>query len=113
MLKNISINFEVTITFLAIWLVDAACLSGDMTITFFCQMAAYRIAIMNNDTEEFGYDSMQQRTKDTKFMKSTSIKTFKVKCLTCDVFVFYKNLLCRLRSSCLHQMERNNGVKCK
>ena len=33
-----------------------------MTITFF-KMAAYRIAIMNDDIGKFGYDSMQQRTK--------------------------------------------------
>ena len=67
---------------------------------------------MNDDIAKFGYDSMQQITKNTKFMKSTSPRTFKVKFLTCNVFVFYKNLLCRLRSSCLRH-DVNSGVKCK
>ena len=29
-------------------------------------MAAYRIAIMNDDIGKFGYDNMQQRTKKDK-----------------------------------------------
>ena len=36
-----------------------------VTITFF-KMAAYRIAIMNEDTGKFGYGRMQQRTKKDK-----------------------------------------------
>ncbi len=72
-------------------------------------MAPYRIAIMNDDIGKFGYDSMQQRTKKTKFMKSTSLRTFKVNFLTCNVFVFYKNLLCHLQSSCLRH-DVNSGV---
>ncbi len=44
-------------------------------------MAPYRIAIMSDDMVKFGYDSMQKRTK---FMKSTSLRTFKVKFLKCQ-----------------------------
>jgi hypothetical protein len=36
-------------------------------------MAAYPTAIMNDDIEKFEYDSMQQRTKKTKFIKGTSL----------------------------------------
>ena len=75
-------------------------------------MAAYRIAIMNDDIGKIGYDGMQQRTKKDKKYENTSLITFKVKCLTCKVFVFYKNLLSRLRSSFLRH-DVNNGVKCK
>ena len=77
-------------------------------VTNIFQNGALRIA------GKFVYDSMQQVTKKTKFMKSTSLRTFKVKFLTCNVFnfVFYKNLLCRLRSSYL-QHDANNGVNCK
>ncbi len=45
-------------------------------------------------------------------MKSTSLRTFKIKFLTSNVFIFYKNLLCRLQSSCSRH-DVNNGVKCK
>ena len=53
----------------------------------------FDIAVMNDDIAKIGYDSMQQRTKkNTKFMKSTSPRTFKMKFLTCNVCVFYKKL---------------------
>jgi hypothetical protein len=61
----ISINFEVTITFLAIWLVNPAQVivtSCTVTITFL-KMAPYCIDIMNEDIANFVYDSMQERTK--------------------------------------------------
>ncbi len=38
----------------------------------------------------------------------TSLRIFKVKFLTCKVFACNKNLLCRLRSSCLR-----HDVNCK
>ena len=75
-------------------------------------MAAYRIAIMNDDISKFGYDSMQQTTKKDKIYEKTSLRTFKVKFLTSNVFILYKNLLCRLRSSCLRH-HANNGVNCE
>ena len=53
-----------------------------------------------------------KESKKGKFMKSISLRIFKVKFLTLNVFVFYKNLLCRLRSSWLRH-NVNNGVKCK
>ena len=52
-------------------------------------MAAYRIAIMNDDIGKFGYDSIQQRTKKTKFMKSTSLRTFEAKFLTCITCLYF------------------------
>ena len=63
---------------------------------------------------KFGRDNMQQRTIKAKFISSTSLKTFNIGKVfnSCNVFVFDKNLLCRLRGSCLlHNV--NNGVKCK
>ena len=39
-------------------------------------------------------------------------RTFKVKFLACNVFIFYKNSLCRLQSSCSRH-DVNNGVKFK
>ncbi len=39
-------------------------------------------------------------------------RTFKVKFLACNVFIFYKNSLCRLQSSCSRH-DVNNVVKCK
>ena len=127
-----------TITFLAIWLVDAARLSSDSrllcnnhlkrsqsalrifnnhlcnyTKTFFQNYtAAYRIAIIKDNIGKFKYDSMFKRTKKTQFMKSTSLRTYKVTFLTCNVFVFYKNLLCCLRTSCFRHGV-NNGVNCE
>ena len=60
----IRIHFEVSITFVAIWLVDAARLSGDSYwLPSDYNMAPYRIAIMNDDIGKFEYNSMQQRTK--------------------------------------------------
>ncbi len=56
---------------------------------------------MNEDIGKFGYHSMQQKTNKTKIMKRTSLRTFKVTFLTSNVFVFYKNLLCRLGNLCL------------
>ena len=70
-------------------------------------MAAYRIADMNDDIAKFRYDSMQQITKKTELMKTTSPRAFKVKLLTCNVFVFYKNLLCRS-----HVCSRHNVYNC-
>ncbi len=51
-------------------------------------MAAYRIAIISDDIGKFGYNSMQQRTKKDKiYEKFLTFTTFKVKFLTCNVFV--------------------------
>ncbi len=94
-----SINFEVTVTFPAVWstqpdsqVIVSCC---PVTITFF-KMAPYRRAIMTNDIGKFGCDSMQQMNKKDKISEQClTIKTFKIKFLTCNVFVFYKNLLCR------------------
>ncbi len=72
-----------------------------VTITFF-KTALHCIVIMNQDIGKFGYDSVQQRKKkDKNYEKDLTIRTFKVKVLpNCNVFVFCKNLLCHLRSSC-------------
>ena len=56
--------------------------------------------------------SMQQGTKKNKIMKRTSPRIFNVKFSTYNLFLFYKNLLCRLRSSCLRH-NVNSHVKCK
>ena len=53
------------------WLVDAARLSRDSywlpsNYNIFFEMAAYRMAIMNDDIGKFGYDSMQQIRKKYK-----------------------------------------------
>ena len=56
----------------------------------FFKVAPYRTVIINNDIGKFGYDSMQQRTKKTKFKKSTSLRTFKVKFLTLTCLYFTK-----------------------
>ncbi len=37
-------------------------------------MAAYGVAIMNNDIGKFGYDSMQERTKKTKIYEKDFTK---------------------------------------
>ena len=83
MLFMISINYEVTTTSLAIWLVDAVRLSSDShwpasdyNISF--KMAPYRVAIMNEDVGKFGYDSMQQgqQKKDKIYEKRTFLRTF-------------------------------------
>ncbi len=115
-LLEFSKDFQVTINFLQSDLSTqpdshVIVTSCPATITFF-KMAACRIVVMNNDIAKFGYDSMQQITKKTELMKTTSPRTFKVKFLTCNVFVFYKNLLYRLRSSRLRH-NVYNGVKCK
>jgi hypothetical protein len=81
-------------------------LTGNYNIFF--QMAPYHIPVINNNIAKFGYDSMQQITKKYNL----SPRTFEVKFLTCNMFVFYKNLLCPLRSSCLRH-NINSGVKCK
>ena len=49
--------------------------TGCPVTTFFSK---WRIAVMNDDIAKFGYDRMQQITKNTNFMKSTSPRTFKV-----------------------------------
>ncbi len=75
-------------------------------------MAAYRIAIMNNDTRKFGYDNMHAtKTKKGKNMKRTSLRTFNVNFSPCNAFAFYKNLLCRLQSSCLRHDVKNRRRK--
>ena len=64
---------------------------------------------MNDDNGKFGYDSMQQRTAKVPHLETLRIS---VRFLTCDVFVFYKNLLCRFRSSHLchdQAMDVNNS----
>ncbi len=64
-----SINFQVTITFLAISLVDAARLSGDSywLPSNYNIVSKWRlsklIAFMNDDIGKFGYDSRQQGRK--------------------------------------------------
>ena len=55
---------------------------------------------------------MQQGTKKNKIMKRTSPRIFNVKFSTYNLFAFYKNVLCRLRSSCLRH-NVNSHVKCK
>ena len=75
-------------------------------------MAAYQIAVMNEDIGKFGCDSMQQIAKKRKIRRHTSLRIVKAKFLTSDVFIFYKNLLCRERSSCLRH-DVNNSIKCK
>ncbi len=64
---------------------------------------------MNEYIWKFVYDSMQQRIKKTKIMKRTSIRTFKVKFLTCNVFVLQKPAL----SLAKLRRDVNDGVKCK
>ncbi len=65
-------------------------------------MAAYRTyGYHERRYWKFRYDSIQQKTKMTKCKKSTLTNAFKVKFLTCNVFMFHKNLLSRLQSSCL------------
>ena len=64
-------------------------------------MAPYHIAVMNDDIAKFENDSMQQITKKVKIYEKYLTKNLKIKFLTCNVFVFYKNLLCRLQSLCL------------
>ncbi len=62
----------------------------------------------------FKMDSYRERRYwegEKNLKKNNSQRTFKVKFLTCNVFVFYKNLLCRLRSSCSRH-NVNNDVKC-
>ena len=59
----ISINFEVTLTFLAIGLVDTAQLSGDShwaasDYNIFQNGVLYRKAIMNEDIWKFRYDRL-------------------------------------------------------
>ncbi len=63
-------------------------------------MAPYRTAIMDEDIGEFLSDNMQQRTKNHEKERS-SLRTLKVNILICNVLVFFKKLLCGLRSSCL------------
>ena len=46
-------------------------------------MAAYRIAIMNDDIGKFGYDSMQQRTRKDKIYEKCLTKNLSGKVLTC------------------------------
>ncbi len=46
-------------------------------------MTPYRIAIMNDDMVKVGYVACKKEQKRTKFMKSTLLRTFKVKFLTC------------------------------
>ena len=76
-----------------------------VTITFFnFKIVSYCIAIMNDDIGKFGYDSINKNKKDKINEKYLTIRTFKVTFLTCNVFVFYKNLLCRLQSSCSYSM---------
>ena len=93
--NTFSINFEVTITFQSNWPTQpdsqVPVVTGyhQVTITFFFKMVPYSIAIMNEEIRKFVYDSMQERTKKRQE------RTFKVKFLTCNVFAFYKNLLCR------------------
>ena len=73
----------------------------------------YGIAIINDDIAgNLGTIACNKEQNKTKFMKSTSLRIFKVKFLTCNVFVFCKNVHCRLRSSCSRH-DVNNGVKRK
>ena len=51
---------------------------------------------MNDDIAKFGYDSMEKRTKNPKIYQKSPHQEPLRKGLTCNVFVFYKNLLCRL-----------------
>ena len=77
--STLDIN-ELGYSLLAIWLVDTALLSGDghwRDCNILSKMAAYRIAIMNEDIGKFVYDGMQQRTKDNNH-KRTSLRTFTV-----------------------------------
>ncbi len=97
--------------FIAIRLIDAARHSGDghwlrSDYNIFLKMTPYRTAIMDEGLVKFVCDSMQQSTK------KTSLRIFNVKFLTCNVFVFYKNLLSRLRSS-YSRHNVDNRVKCK
>ncbi len=62
---------------------------------FFFKMAPYRIAVMNDDIGKFAYDNMQQRTKKDKNHEKDFTKNLYGK--VCNVFVFYKNLLCHFR----------------
>ena len=66
---------------------------------------------MDEDIGEFLSDNMQQRTKNHEKERS-SLRTLKVNILICNVLVFFKKLLCGLRSSCLRlNVNRCNCVK--
>ena len=75
-------------------------------------MATYRITNMDENIGKFVCGRMQNEQKKTKIMKRSSLIIFMVKFLTCNIFVFCKNLLCCLRSSCLHN-DVNNSIKWK
>ena len=55
---------------------------------------------------------MKQGSKKLKNKEKYLTENLKVKFLTCNVFIFYKNLYFRLRSSCSRH-NVNNDVKCK
>ena len=106
---NVSLEkkYEVIMIFLAICmiLVDAARLSGDSHSLLSDYNIFQNSALLYSYHERRYWENWERqhatKNKKTKFMKRTSLRTFKVKFLTCNVFVFYKNLFCRLRSSCL------------
>ncbi len=68
---------------------------------------------MNDDIGKFGYDSMPQRTKKTKIMRRTSLRTFKVIFIIKVILSqdFTKSLSLAKFTSLRHVV--NNGVKCK
>ncbi len=65
---------------------------------------------MNEDIGKFGQDSMQQEGK-IKIYEKYLTENLQVKLLTCNVFIFYKNVLCRLRSSCSRHDVKNGVIK--
>ena len=84
-----SINLEVTITFLhflAIWLVDAARLSGG-SLWLPSDYNIFQTKVLGM----LGTTVCDKEQKNTKIMKRTSLRTFRVKFVTCNVFAFYKN----------------------
>ena len=78
-----------------------------MTITFFKMAAAYHERrCWDNLCTIDATKSLKNKSREKDLTKNLfKVKFFK----SCDVFVFYKNLLCLLRSLCLRH-DINNGV---